>query len=200
MATINLLPWREERREELKNEFIAITIAFALAAAAVVFIWQLILNSQIDYQASRNNYLKKNIGELEEQVQEIAELKQKKNELVERMEVIQSLQGNRPEIVHIFDELVRTLPDGVFYNFIERKGNQIGIKGTAESNNRVSSLMRQLEDSEWFSEPNLRSVKANAEFGEQANDFEMVVILTSPNTVEEEAETSTRGRKPGARR
>jgi len=180
MATINLLPWREERREELKKEYLAILAISAVAAVAIVFLWQLYLSAIITDQESRNDFLSVRIKELDEQVKEIAELKKQKKELVARMEVIQSLQGTRPEIVHIFDEIVRTLPDGVFYNSITRKGSQITLKGTAESNNRVSSLMRQLDASEWFANPNLKVVKANKSFGEQANDFEMTVNLTSP--------------------
>jgi type IV pilus assembly protein PilN len=192
MATINLLPWREERREEQKKEFLAVTVAFALAAAAVIVLWYTFLNSALSGQNARNDYLQSRINELDQQVKEISELKAQKNQLVERMEVIQSLQGNRPEIVHIFDELARTLPDGVFYNSIERSGKSMTLMGTAESSNRVSSLMRQLDQSDWFAQPNLQVVKANRAFGEQANDFTMSVSLTSPNKVEDTGKSTSR--------
>lgn len=184
MATINLLPWREERREELKKEFAIISAMVAGFAILIVFAWQAVLSGVVDQQESRNRFLQSRIDELNAQVKEIDALKQQKKALEARMEVIQALQGNRPEIVHIFDELVRTLPDGVFYNAINRSGKKITLKGTAESSNRVSSLMRQLDASEWFDNPNLQMVRANRSFGEQANDFEMVVTLTSPSSDE----------------
>jgi type IV pilus assembly protein PilN len=180
MAKINLLPWREERREELKKEFLVILGGVAAAAIVLVLIWQSISQSQIENQEARNKFLQEKISELKEQVTEINELKAKREQLIERMRVIQELQGTRPEIVHIVDELVRTVPDGVYYTSIERKGQKISIKGTAESNNRVSSLMRRLDASPWFSDPNLISVKANPGYGDQANDFELTITLATP--------------------
>jgi type IV pilus assembly protein PilN len=183
MATINLLPWREERRQQLKKEFLIIFGGFAAVAVVAVLLWQLLLTTAIDNQEARNSFLSDRIRELDKQVAEIAALKRQKQALVERMQVIQSLQGNRPEIVHIFDELVRTLPDGVFYTSVVRAGNSLSLLGTAESNNRVSSLMRQLDASEWFANPNLQVVKANKRIGEQATDFSMRVAITPPVAV-----------------
>jgi len=180
MAKINLLPWREERREELKKEFLVVLGGVAAFAVALVLVWQSITQSHIENQDARNRFLQEKISELKEQVTEINELKSKREQLIERMRVIQQLQGTRPEIVHIFDELVRTIPDGVYYTSIERRGAKISIKGTAESNNRVSSLMRRLDASPWFTDPNLIGVKANPGFGEQANDFELTIILAPP--------------------
>lgn len=180
MANINLLPWREERREELKKEFFTILIGTILLAIGLVFVWHQYVTSQIDNQRSRNAYLTQQISELNSQVSEIKELKEKREQLVDRMRIIQELQGKRPEIVHVFDDLVRTIPDGVFYTDIERNGSSLVIKGTAESNNRVSSLMRKLDASDWFSGPNLQGVKANPSFGEQANDFVLTVKLATP--------------------
>ena len=184
MATINLLPWREELRAELKKEFFIIVGVCAAIAAGIIFIWQLMLSTAIDQQIARNSYLQSNINELNQQVSQIAALRRQRAELISRMEVIQSLQGNRPEIVHIFDEIVRTLPDGVFYNEITRSGNNLNIRGTAESNNRVSSLMRQLDASDWFADPNLTGVTANRSAGEHANDFQMRVRITPPGIKE----------------
>jgi type IV pilus assembly protein PilN len=185
MATINLLPWRQERREQLQKEFLIILGGFAAVAAVIVLCWQVLLSASISNQQARNQMLEQRIKELDLQVKEISQLKQKKQELVARMQVIQSLQGNRPEIVHIFDELVQTLPDGVFYKSIIRSGADISLVGTAESNNRVSSLMRQLDASEWFGSPSLQVVKSNPGFGEQATDFTMRVQLTPPSSNED---------------
>ncbi len=181
MATINLLPWRDERREELKKEFIAILVVVAIVAAGVVFGWQALLSNNIDQQNDRNQFIDTRIKELDLRVREIEELRKKKTELVERMTVIQSLQGNRPEIVHIFDEVVRTLPDGVYFHAIKREGQMVTLTGTAESNNRVSSLMRQLTASEWFANPNLKQVQASQFMDGQGSDFEMTVDLISPS-------------------
>lgn len=182
MANINLLPWREERREESKKEFLVILAGVAVFAIAVVLIWNSSIETSIANQTARNNFMQGKIDELAHQVKEIQELKSQREQLVERMKIIQDLQGKRPEIVHFFDELVRTIPDGVYYSKVERKGGNISISGTAESNNRVSSLMRRLDASEWFNNPNLISVKANPEFGEQANDFMLTVAMATPAT------------------
>ena len=182
MATINLLPWRDERREELKKEFLVILGGVAVLAAALIFAWQFVLSDNIAVQNERNQFLSSRISELDNQVKEINVLKKKKKELIERMTVIQSLQGNRPEIVHIFDEIVRTLPDGVYYHSIKRNGASMTLTGSAESNNRVSSLMRQLDASEWFTNPNLRQVQASKYMTGQGSDFEMDVQLTSPSS------------------
>lgn len=188
MAKINLLPWREQRREQLRKEFIAILGAVAALGLGVVVLAHLVINGQIDYQTSRNGYLQQNIATLDTQVAEIRELQTRRNQLIDRMKVIQDLQGTRPVIVRIFDEIVRTLPDGVYYRGLQNGAGNITITGTAESNNRVSSLMRRLESSEWFSGPNLRGVKANPGFGEQANDFDMTVQVTMPGKTAEEGQ------------
>ena len=125
--------------------------------------------------------MKKHIAELDKQVTEIKEIEKKKQELLDRTKVIQELQGNRPVIVRVFDEIVRVLPDGVFYKKLIRKNNQISAEGTAESNNRISSLMRKVSNSQWFEQPNLTGVKANPDFGEQASDFELSFAISSPS-------------------
>lgn len=190
MANINLLPWREERREELKKEYLIILAASVIFAGLIVFAWHYYVNDQIANQQNRNIYLEQNIRELNAQVKEINAMKAKREELKDRMRVIQDLQGNRPEIVHLFDELVQTLPDGVFFSQLSRSGASITIEGTAESNNRVSSLMRRLDRSDWFTAPNLVSVTANPDFGEQANDFKLVVTISNPQVAEDSAPKS----------
>lgn len=185
MANINLLPWREERRQELKQAFLVILGVIAALGFALVMLADMIVNSAIDHQDSRNKYLEKQISELELQVKEIRELKKKKQELLDRMKVIQELQGNRPIIVRIFDEMVRSLPDGVFYNQLSRSANAINLMGIAESNNRISSLMRKVDKSEWFDDPNLTAVTANPQFGEQASEFSMSFNISTPSGNEE---------------
>lgn len=180
MANINLLPWREQRREQRRKEFLAVLGAVVVAGLLVVVAAHVVITGQIDYQNQRNDYLRGEISKLDKQVAEIKDLQTRRNQLVDRMKVIQDLQGTRPVIVRIFDEIVRSLPEGVYYRGIQRAGSAITIQGTAESNNRVSSLMRKLEASEWFANPILKNVKANPEFGEQGNDFDMTVTVTMP--------------------
>ena len=155
MANINLLPWRDERRAELKKEFLVILGVVVAFGAATVFLIDIYFSGRIQTQNDRNSYLSKNIGELNKQVEAIRELQKKRTQLLDRMKVIQELQGNRPIIVRILDQLVRTVPDGVFYNSLTSNAGKITIVGVAESNNRVSSLMRQLDASDWLASPNL---------------------------------------------
>ena len=185
MAQINLLPWRDERRAELKKEFLVILGFVAAFGVAIVFLADLVVSAQITNQNNRNNYLTENIRELDKKVAEIRELQRKRTQLLDRMKVIQELQGNRPIIVRVMDQLVRTVPDGVFYTDLTSTNQEITITGIAESNNRVSSLMRRLDASDWFSEPNLQGVRAEPSFGDQATTFNMTVKLQLPSAGEE---------------
>lgn len=186
MARINLLPWREERRQERKKEFLTILGAVAASGVLLVLLIGQVYNGMIDHQRGRNAYLQGHIDELNRQVREIAELDKKRRELLDRMKVIQQLQGNRPIIVRLFDELVRTLPDGVYYEALDRTDTKVDIRGVAESNNRVSSLMRNFDRSDWFDKPNLTAVRAFPEFGEQASRFQLSVLISTPEAGQEE--------------
>lgn len=180
MARINLLPWREERREEQRKAFYTILGAVAAFGLVCVVIAHLVINGRIDHQNARNTHLQQNIAVLNKEVEEIKDLRKRRAELLDRMKVIQDLQGSRPLIVRLFDEIVRTLPDGVFYRSLVRSGSTITIQGTAESNNRVSSLMRRLDASDWFKNPNLSGVTANPRAGEQGSDFSLTVQIEAP--------------------
>jgi type IV pilus assembly protein PilN len=180
MAKINLLPWREELRQELRKEFLVVLAGTVVFALLLLIVANRVYDSWIDNQNNRNAYVQRNIDELSRQVKEIKELEAKRRELLDRMKVIQDLQGTRPLVVHVFDEMVRTLPDGVFYQGLSRKEMTIDIIGVAESNNRVSSLMRQLDKSDWFESPNLTSVQAATDYGDQASAFKMTVKVSPP--------------------
>jgi type IV pilus assembly protein PilN len=181
MANINLLPWREERRQELKQAFLTVLGMVAVVGVVLVILADIAVSGAIDGQRGRNAYLQQQITELDLQVKEIRDLEKKKQELLDRMKVIQELQGNRPIIVRIFDELVRTLPDGIFYDKLNRKEGVISLTGIAESNNRISSLMRQVDKSEWFAGPNLTAVEAQPDFGEQASKFSLSFKISTPS-------------------
>jgi type IV pilus assembly protein PilN len=180
MAQINLLPWREARREELKRQFLGVLGLVALAAVLLVVLADRIVNGQIDAQTARNDYLSQNIRALDAKVAEIRDLQRKRNQLIDRMRVIQELQGNRPVIVRVLDQLVRTIPDGVFYTEVEARDRVLSIEGVAESNNRVSSLMRRMDASDWLQDPNLDAVRAATVYGDQAATFDLKVMISLP--------------------
>lgn len=180
MAKINLLPWREAYRKEKKDQFIAILIGVFIAAALLAYLWISSVESAIDNQNARNHLLETEIAVLEKQVQEIAELKKIRDDLLTRIKVIQDLEGTRPVIVRYFDEFVRAVPDGVYLNAATRTGDVISIDGIAESTNRVSSFMRNLDQSDWFADPSLISVTAAPDEGEQASSFKMTVRTSAP--------------------
>ena len=179
---INLLPWREERRETKKKEFLNVIVGVIILGGTIVGGVDRFYNSLIDNQTDRNTFLTAEITTLEGRIAEIDQLQQKKNELLSRMKVIQELQGNRPIIVRVLDQLVRTVPDGVFYTALSTKDKRIYVAGVAESNNRVSSLMRRLDASDWLASPNLDKVKAATSYGDQANTFNLSVSVQAPVT------------------
>ncbi len=177
MANVNLLPWREIQRQEKKKEFLIVLGMVAAVALLLAVVWGYWVNWQIDWQADRNNLLKREIAVLDEKVKEIKELKLRRQQVLERMEVIKSLQGNRPGVVKVFDEFVRSVPSGVFFVEVKRVGENVALVGFAESNNRISTLMRQLDVSDRFKEPNLTKVEADDTLGEQGSRFELQVRL-----------------------
>ena len=186
MARINLLPWREQLREEPKQRFLVAMVAFIGIGAGLLFLASQYLNAQIETQMARNEFVRKEIAVLDARIKEISELKTKKEQLLERMKIIQDLQGNRPVIGRVFDQLVRTLPDGVYFSSVKMAGKAITIAGAAESNNRVSNLMRNLDASEWLELPNLSEVKAvTAGAVDQANVFLLTVQQTQPAVAED---------------
>ena len=189
MAHINLLPWREWERERKKKEFLGNLAGVFVLGAVLVLAGGWMLDNNVDHQNARNTFLQSKITELDTKIAEIAQLEQQKKDLEERMALIQELQGNRPVIVRVFDELVRTLSKGVHYQELEMTAGNLKVSGTAESNNRISSLMRNLDESEWFQSPNLRSIKEdpdNSDYGPQASTFDLTFVQHNPLLVEEE--------------
>lgn len=147
---INLLPWRERLREERRREFLTIMIGFVIISGGLVFLLDRYFNGEITMQQARNVFVRAEITLLDAQVAEINQLGQQKEDIRARMNVITDLQGTRPVIVRIFDEMVRTLPDGIFYEQVQRIEDVIAVEGIAESSARITELMRNLDDSEWF--------------------------------------------------
>jgi len=181
MSSINLLPWRDELRREKKREFLGYLALTALLAVTVLALWMHVVNLRIDTQQARNALLNREISAMDAQVKEIHELKKRREQVLARMRVIQELQANRPDVVRVFDELVRVVPPGVYLESLSRQGDNISMVGYAESNNRISTFMRSLASSVKFQEPNLTQVTADHRLGEQGNRFDLRVKVTKPS-------------------
>lgn len=182
MTNINLLPWRDERRQIRQREFILMIVGAAILGIAGWWLWNQSIHTAIDGQQSRNQFIKKHISGLNEQIKTISELEEQRSELLSRMKVIQDLQGNRPNVVHVFDQLVRTLPDGVYYTSLTRKGEHFTIQGVATDNNQISNLMRHFTRSPWFQAPVLKTVVAQG----KENAFTLTVEQSLPKEKPEE--------------
>ena len=186
MSKINLLPWREELRKEKQQEFFVLVGVVAVLAVAAWGAVHFYHTQLIDYHKSRNMYLEQEIAKLDQKIKEIEELEREKERLLARMRAIEQLQGNRPLIVRFFDELVRTLPEGVSLLSVTQKGNQITINGVAQSNARVSNFMRNLENSEWLKDPSLDVIQAKDEAGQRISNFTLKFSQVVPTAGEDE--------------
>lgn len=186
MAHINLLPWREQRRKEQTRDFIIITIASALIATAIVAGAHWHIDRLIHHQNVRNNILQTEIRKLDDDLKEIKDIESTKQQLLSRMEIIQSLQHKRPQIVHIFDELVRATPEGVYLTSIKQKGDLLTINGMAESNGRISAYMRNIDTSPWLADPRLEVIETNRKTRDKHSAFTLVIKQSQPEESEED--------------
>ena len=158
MPHINLLPWREEQRTQRNKDFAITCVVFAVITLMAIGGVHYRFTQQIELQGERNNYINKEIAKLDSKIEEIKDLDAKRLALLARMDIIEQLQASRPEIVHLFDAVVQTLPEGVFYTRITQKGRSLNLQGVAQSNARVSTLMRNIESSEWMENPVLDEI------------------------------------------
>jgi len=159
MPRINLLPWREEQRTERKLKFTIALGGAALAACAFSFIAYLLFGSMISGQIARNDMLREEIKKLDRQIEEINSLENDKQKFISRMEIIEKLQRSRPEIVHVFDEIVRTLPEGAYLTGVKQTDKKMKFEGVAQSSTRVSAFMRNIDSSEWLKNPELEVIE-----------------------------------------
>lgn len=157
---INLLPHREQRRAMQQKTLVAMAVAAALAGLLVVGIGHVVIAGMQDTQAKRNAFLTQEIARLDARIKEIAELKEKTNSLLARKQVVESLQVNRAQMVHLFDEMARRMPDGLYLKSFKQAGEKLTFQGYAQSSARVSTLMRNIEASEWMAAPTLIEVHA----------------------------------------
>ncbi len=189
MAHINLLPWREELRQEQTRQFATITGLSLALTAAIMFFVHVSFNNQIDHQIYRNKLLQDEIAKLDESLKQIEKLEETKEQLLARMDVIQSLQQQRPQIVHLFDDLVRTVPEGIYLVNIKQEADQLTIKGVAESNGRVSAYMRNIDSSEWMATPKLQVIETR-KGTMRSSDFTLITSQSKPNEEKDKGDDS----------
>lgn len=185
MAHINLLPWREEKRQERQQQFyvaMGITLAFAIV---VFYIITSYMNGLLDEQTQRNTYLQQEIAKLDIQIKEIQDLEKKRDRLLARMQVIQDLQQSRPKVVKVFDSLVRTVPEGIHLQVLSREGDKLIVQGVAQTNARVSVFMNQLDNDPEFTESKLRVVQRTSSRDDAIRQFTLEVTESKPETDEE---------------
>jgi type IV pilus assembly protein PilN len=184
MPSINLLPWREAERKRRQREFGVALGGAVVAGIAVIMLTMLAFSQMISGQKARNDRLTAEIVELEKSIEEIDGLERQKERLLARMEIIEQLQKSRPEIVHLFDEMVRQLPEGVYLTGMKQTGARVEIRGVAQSSTRVSALMRSVDSSQWLSDPEVERVETTQSGSSRQSEF--VVYLKQMRSGSEE--------------
>jgi type IV pilus assembly protein PilN len=190
MIRINLLPHREMKRAARQRQFAVIagiTAAFGIAIALLIYTINI---GRIDEQQNRNQFLAAEIKKLDTQIEEIKKLKEQTQDLLSRKQVVESLQTNRNEAVYLLDQLIRQLPDGTYLKGIKQTGDRVNITGYAQSNARVSTLMRNLASSPWLESPELVEIKAATVNNIRANEFSLNVKIKRQKTEEKPAKST----------
>ena len=186
MTSINLLPWREWKRQEQKKQFGLWSVLSLSLAAVIMLLIHIQMGTKIDYQLSRNNYISSEISKLDKKIADIVELQKVRRSLLERMAVIQDLQRSRPSIVHLFTEIVSTVPNGVYLQSLSQTDGNLVMRGEAESKSRVSTYMRNLSGSDWLKDPNLTVIQIEDKKVNRISAFTLTVKQTSPNATDEQ--------------
>jgi type IV pilus assembly protein PilN len=208
VVRINLLPHREEKRQARQRQFVSFAILLAILGLAVVGLVHMIFAAKIDDQLARNKLLRTEIAKLDDQIREIDKLRDQIQQVLARKQVVETLQANRSEAVHLLDQVVRQLPDGIYLKQIKQGGNRIQMVGYAQSNARVSTLMRNIEASPWVTAPELVEIKlvslpgaARGAAAQQVNEFTLnfQVKRLQPSSTVGPAPASARPANPGAK-
>ena len=177
MVRINLLPHREQKRQARQRQFISLSVGLVILAIAVVGLVHIIIAARIEDQNSRNALLKSEIAKLDDQIKEIDRLRDQTQALLARKQVVETLQANRTEAVHLLDQLVRQLPDGVYLKSVKQNGTKVTLDGYAQSNARVSTLMRNIEGSPWLTSPELIEIRSVALDKQKVNEFTLAMQI-----------------------
>ncbi len=197
---INLLPHREQKRQARQRQFISLALSLAVLGLALVALVHGVLAARLDNQVARNTLLKQEIAKLDEQIKEIDRLREQISAVLARKQVVETLQANRGEAVHLLDQLVRQLPDGIYLRNVKQNGAKVTVTGYAQSNARVSTLMRNIEASPWLTSPELVEIKLVPAPGtakdQKINEFTMNLLVkrVAPVDVKDSAATVP---KPG---
>jgi type IV pilus assembly protein PilN len=204
MPRINLIPWREAERKRKRQEFGVGAFGALIVAGLIAFLVNLQMGAAIDNQNERNQYLKDEIAKLDKQITEILALEQQKQRLRARIQVIEQLERSRPEIVHVFDQLVRTIPDGVNLVSLKQTDRRLQLKGLAQSSTRVASYMRNIDASEWLTDPSLDILETKGA-GDGGSEFTLNAVQENPQLASgnEQVAATPAGpvgaRRPGAK-
>lgn len=188
MIRINLLPHREIKRAARRHQFNYLLVATLVIAAGVIGLGQAAMSNRLANQEDRNSFLQLEIAKLDSQIKEIKKIREETQALLERKQVVETLQSNRTEVVHLFDEIIRVLPEGLYVKSVKQSGNQVELVGYTQSSARVSTLMRNLEASPWFEQPTLVEIKAATVNNLRANEFNLKVKQTKQQTEGENQE------------
>jgi len=175
MTRLNLLPWRDQRRKEQDRQLLSIAVGAWILMGLVIFYAHLHVSGLIDNQQKRNDFIVAETKKLDEEIKEIKELQAARAALLARMRVIQQLQMDRTQIVHLFDDLVRKMPEGVYLTSLKQAGVSITLTGNAQSNARVSALMRNLDASDWFAKPDLDVINVKTKGSDRVSEFTLRV-------------------------
>jgi type IV pilus assembly protein PilN len=199
MPRINLLPWREVERKRKRQEFSVAAGAAIMLAVLTGFVLRWQYGSIIENQNNRNQYLKDEIAQVDKQIVEILDLEQQKQRLQSRIQVIEQLQRSRPEVVHLFDQMVRLVPDGVYLTYIKQTDRRIQIKGVAESSTRVSAFMRNIDGSQWLKDPSLEIVETKGT-GDSGASFTLYAnqAANEPPATDDKSASPGKNKKKGA--
>ncbi len=199
MPRINLIPWRDAERKRKRQEFGVGALGALLAAGAIAFLVNLQMGAAIDNQNERNQYLNEEIAQLDKQITEILALEQQKQRLRARIQVIEQLERSRPEIVHVFDQLVRTIPDGVNLTALKQSDRRLQLKGLAQSSTRVASYMRNIDASEWLTDPSLDILETKGA-GDGGSEFTLNATQENPQLANPDADAQVAAAPAGVRR
>jgi type IV pilus assembly protein PilN len=199
MPRINLIPWREAERKRKRQEFGVGALGAVIVAGLIAFLVNLQMSAAIDNQNERNQYLNEEIAKLDKQITEILALEQQKQRLRARIQVIEQLERSRPEIVHVFDQLVRTIPDGVNLTALKQTDRKLQLKGLAQSSTRVASYMRNLDASEWLTDPSLDILETKGA-GDAGSEFVLNAMQENPQLASPDAGQQVAAAPAGAAR
>lgn len=195
MAKINLLPWRENLRQERQRSFMIALAVTAVVALLLVLLASHLVNRQISAQEARNSYLESEISQLDRDIARIEELERTRDNMLARKNVIERLQENRSMTVHLFNYLAQTIPEGVRLTSVRQNDDELTLLGTSQSESRVSQYMQNIEGADWLHEPELRIIEAmdSPELPDQPFRFDLRARVASPSSVEEEEAASFGG-------